>query len=214
VVLGVGGDELYPVEVDLAAAAPGLLVGGPAGSGRSTVLLTVAAGLLHSGLPVVAVAPRVSPLRAVPGCLTSRDAAAELEARLGDGRCLLLVDDAELLVDCGLSHVLERAVREARDAGTLIVAAGTTQDLVSGYRGFVVELRTSRTGLLLSPQSSADGDLLGVRLSRSTGGDVHPGRGLLVRRGRVEPLQVAQAAAVPSDSARRRKPSSSPTCGA
>jgi S-DNA-T family DNA segregation ATPase FtsK/SpoIIIE len=193
-------------------------VGGPAGSGRSTALLTVLQSLRRDGLAVVAVAPRSSPLRALPGCVTSRDAAAELETRLGNGRCLLLIDDAELLVDSGLAHVLERAVRGARDAGTLVVAAGTTEDLVTGYRGFVVELRKSRTGLLLSPQSSADGDLLGVRLSRSTGGPVRPGRGLLVRRGRVEPLQLAQAAGaagpVPSEAASRRNPSSSPTVGA
>ncbi len=192
VVLGVGGDELDPVEVDLADALPGFLVGGPAGSGRSGALLTVAAGLARSGLRVVAVAPRPSPLRALPGCVTSRDASAELQAQVGDGRCLLLVDDAELLVDSGLSHVLEKAVREARDAGTVVVAAGTTEELVTGYRGFVVDLRKARTGLLLSPQSAGDGDLLGVRLSRTTGGEVVPGRGLLVRRGRVEPLQLAQ----------------------
>ncbi|CAN5188664.1 hypothetical protein BH24ACT10_BH24ACT10_11970 [soil metagenome] len=87
--------------------------------------------------------------------------------------------------------MLEKAVREARDAGTVIVAAGTTEELVTGYRGFVVDLRKARTGVLLSPQCSGDGDLLGVRLSRATGGDVLPGRGLLVRRGRAEPLQLA-----------------------
>ncbi len=192
VVLGVGGDELDPVELDLADALPGFLVGGPAGSGRSSALLTVAAGLRRSGLRVVAVAPRTSPLRGLPGCVTSRDASVELEALVGDGRCLLLVDDAELLVDSGLSYVLEKAVREARDAGTVVVAAGTTEELVTGYRGFVVDLRKARAGVLLSPQSSGDGDLLGVRLSRATGGDVLPGRGLLVRRGRVEPLQLAR----------------------
>lgn len=192
VVLGVGGDELDPVEVDLGEALPGFLVGGPPGAGRSSTLLTVAGGLRHSGLPLVAVAPRASPLRELPGCVTSRAAAAELEALLGDGRCVLLVDDAELLVDSGLSYVLEKAVREARDAGTVVVAAGTTEELVTGYRGFVVDLRRAKAGVLLSPQSAADGDLLGVRLSRSTGGEVQPGRGLLVRRGRVQPLQVAR----------------------
>jgi len=71
------------------------------------------------------------------------------------------------------------------------VAAGTTEELVTGYRGFVVDLRKAKAGVLLSPQGPADGDLLGVRLSRATGGPVQPGRGLLVQRGRVEPLQVA-----------------------
>jgi S-DNA-T family DNA segregation ATPase FtsK/SpoIIIE len=45
--------------------------------------------------------------------------------------------------------------------------------------------------VLLSPQGPGDGDLLGVRLSRATGGTVQPGRSLLVLRGRAEPLQVA-----------------------
>ncbi len=75
--------------------------------------------------------------------------------------------------------------------GTLVFVAGTTDELVTGYRGFVVDVRKGRTGLLLSPQSAADGDLLGVRLSRATGGPVVPGRGLLAVRGSVEPLQVA-----------------------
>ena len=140
-------------------------------------------------------APRPSPLRDLPGlagCITSRDASFDLETLIGEGRCALLVDDAELLVDSGLSYVLEKAVREARDAGTVVVAAGTTDELVSGYRGFAVELRKAKAGVLLSPQGPRDGDLLGVRLSRSTGGDVQPGRGLLALRGRGEPLQVAR----------------------
>jgi S-DNA-T family DNA segregation ATPase FtsK/SpoIIIE len=191
VVLGVGGDELQPVVVDVADHPPGLLVGGPPRSGRSCALLTVAAGLRAQGLRLVALAPRPSPLREVPGCLTSRDDAPALEQLLGDGRCALLVDDAELLVDSALAHVLEKAVREARDAGTVVVAAGTTEELVTGFRGFVVDLRRSRCGVLLSPQGAGDGDLLGVRLSRGTGGPVVPGRGLLAVRGAVSPVQLA-----------------------
>jgi len=195
VVVGVGGDQLEPVEVDLGEVLPGFLIGGPPGSGRSSTLLTIAEGLRNKGLSLVAVAPRTSPLRDLPGlagCVTDREAAFDLETLLGDGRCALLVDDAELLVDSGLSHVLETAVRGARDAGTVVVAAGTTDELVTGYRGFVVDLRKAKSGVLLSPQGAGDGDLLGVRLSRATGGDVQPGRGLLVRRGRAEPLQVAR----------------------
>jgi S-DNA-T family DNA segregation ATPase FtsK/SpoIIIE len=195
VVLGVGGDELDPVEVDLGDAVPGFLVGGPPGSGRSSTLVAVAQALAEQGLPLVAVTPRLSPLRVLPGlagCICSPDATSELETLLGDGRCALLVDDAELLVDGGLAYVLEKAVREARDAGTVVVAAGTTEELVAGYRGFVVDLRKARAGVLLSPQGPGDGDLLGVRLSRATGGAVQPGRGLLVLRGRAEPLQVAR----------------------
>ncbi|MBW3646899.1 MAG: FHA domain-containing protein [Actinobacteria bacterium] len=192
VVIGVGGDELEPVAVDLSDVAPGLLLAGPPRSGRSTTLLTFAAGLRAGGLPIVAVAPRASPLRELPGCLLGTESGPALEALLGsDGRVALLVDDAELLVESALAPALEQAVRRARDVGTIVLVAGTTDELVAGYRGFVLDLRRSRAGILLSPQSAGDGDLLGVRLSRTTGGDVRPGRGLLVRRGRVEPLQVA-----------------------
>jgi S-DNA-T family DNA segregation ATPase FtsK/SpoIIIE len=189
VVLGVGGDELTPVALD--PAESGLLVAGPPRSGRSTALLTVATQLRAGGLRVVPVAPRPSPLRGLPGCHTDREAPYDLQTLLGAGPAALLVDDAELLVDSALAPVLERFVREARDTGSVMVAAGTTDELVTGFRGFVVDLRRGRTGVLLSPQSAADGDLFGVRLSRATGGDVVPGRGLFAVRGRVEPLQVA-----------------------
>ena len=190
-VLGLGGDELDGVGLDAAATRAGVLIAGPPGSGRSTALLTVAAALAELGLPVVAVAPRPSPLRQLPGCVTELVDAALLTSLLGDGGVALVVDDAELLLDSPLAPVLEQAVRRARDVGTVVVAAGTTDDLLACYRGFVVDLRRSRTGLLLSPQTAGDGDLLGVRLSRSTGGDVIPGRGLLAVRGQVHPLQVA-----------------------
>ncbi|MCW2680344.1 MAG: cell division protein FtsK/SpoIIIE, partial [Frankiales bacterium] len=191
VVLGVGGDELDPVEVDLSEAP--FLIGGPPSSGRSTALMTIALGL-QDALPVVVVAPRRSPLRDLSGlaaCITDRDASLDLETALATGPRALLVDDAELLVDSGLSYVLEKAVREARDSGHVVVVAGTTDELVTGYRGFVVDVRKSKAGVLLSPQGPADGDLLGARLSRATGGEVLPGRGLLVLRGRAEPVQVA-----------------------
>jgi S-DNA-T family DNA segregation ATPase FtsK/SpoIIIE len=185
--IGVGGDELDPVVVDLAEG--GLLIGGPPRSGRSNALLALARQL---GLPVVAVAPRPSPLRQLPSCVTEIGAADELVGLLDTGPAALLIDDAELLVDSPLAPVLERAVRHMRDGAPVVVAAGTTDDLVSGYRGFVVDLRRSRRGILLSPQSTADGDLLGIRLGRSSA-ELRPGRGLLARRGRVEPLQLALA---------------------
>jgi S-DNA-T family DNA segregation ATPase FtsK/SpoIIIE len=182
----VGGDELLPVDVDLVDG--GFVIGGPPRSGRSSSLLTLARSLDRR---LVAVAPRPSPLRELPGCHTDREAPYELEALLAEGPYALLVDDAELLVDSLLGPVLERAVREARDTGSVVVAAGTTEELVTGYRGFVVDLRRAKAGLLLSPQSPGDGDLLGVRLSRAVGGEVVPGRGLLVQRGQVLPVQVA-----------------------
>jgi hypothetical protein len=44
---------------------------------------------------------------------------------------------------------------------------------------------------LLNPRGPLDGEVLGVRLPRSTGGTAPPGRGLLVVRGAITQLQVA-----------------------
>jgi S-DNA-T family DNA segregation ATPase FtsK/SpoIIIE len=193
VVLGVGGDELDPVTVDLAETS-GWLVAGPPGSGRSSALVLLADQLRRTGRPLVAVAPRRSPVRELPGlasCVTDPADGASLTALLAGDPCVLLVDDADVLTDTCVGAVLDTAVRDARDAGTLVLAAGATDELVLGYRGFAVDLRKARTGLLLAPQGPADGDLLGVRLSRAVGGDAQPGRGLVVQRGRVTPVQVA-----------------------
>jgi S-DNA-T family DNA segregation ATPase FtsK/SpoIIIE len=194
--LGAGGDALGPVGVDLLQTSPGFVVGGPPRSGRSTVLETMARSLTGRGISVVLVTPRRSPLRelALPGMLgvVGADDEADLLGKLldGVGRYVVLVDDAELLLDTPLDDRLGRVVRAARDADQAVVAAGTTGDLASQYRGFVVDVRRSRSGLLLSPQSQGDGDLLGVRLPRN----MIPGplgRGLLVLGGAVTPVQAA-----------------------
>jgi S-DNA-T family DNA segregation ATPase FtsK/SpoIIIE len=190
-VVGVGGDEVGPLTVEVDS---GFVIAGPPRSGRSTTLMTLAQQLLSRGERVVAVAPRPSLLRGLPECHTDRDATYDLESLLADPPAALLIDDADLLVDSPLSNALEKAVRQMRDTGTYVVAAGTTDELNTGYRGFVVELRRAKAGILLSPQSAADGDLLGVRLSRSVGGEIHPGRGLLCFRGAATPVQVAIAA--------------------
>lgn len=190
VALGVGGDG--PDLVHLGLLAPGLIVGGPPGSGRSNALLTMAHG--GHGLRTLALAPRPSPLRELPGCLPTQNPDALRDA-LHHGPALLLVDDAELLVDSPVGLLLEDVIRDGRDRGVVVVAAGTTSELAGGYRGFVVAMRRLRSGLLLSPESAADGDLLNVRLPRSTGGRLHPGRGLLVDRDRVQAVQVAMAMA-------------------
>ena len=54
-----------------------------------------------------------------------------------------------------------------------------------------MEAKKSRQGVLLSPQGSTDGDLIGVRIPRSAVGQpVQPGRGLL-HLGDSVPLTVA-----------------------
>ncbi|GAT65074.1 cell division protein FtsK [Planomonospora sphaerica] len=193
--LGVGGDSLTPLGVDLLAQGPGAVIGGPPRSGRSSALLTAARSLLSRGTPVVLVTPRRSPLRTlegVEGVLAVLDGNGDLgQAVAGLERYVVLVDDAELVsVDSPLGTALEQVLRTGRDGEHGLIVAGATGDLTTAYRGFAAEARKSRTGLLLSVQSPADGDLFTVRLPRGAVGGP-PGRGLLLTLGTVTPVQTA-----------------------
>ncbi|GAA3444243.1 FtsK/SpoIIIE domain-containing protein [Planomonospora venezuelensis] len=193
--LGAGGDALAPLGVDLLAQGPGAVVAGPPRSGRSSALLTAAHSLLARGTPVALVTPRRSPLCTLvdePGVLAVLDAGGDLdEALAGQERYVVIVDDAELVsADSPLGTALERVLRTGRDGEHGLIIGGATGDLTTAYRGFVAESRKSRTGLLLSVQSPADGDLFTVRLPRGAVGGP-PGRGLLITLGKVTPVQAA-----------------------
>jgi S-DNA-T family DNA segregation ATPase FtsK/SpoIIIE len=195
VTLGVGGDELSPVRVDLLDAGPGFVVAGPHRSGRSTTLATIADALRSTGWQVVAVSPRPSILRDHANqVVDSHEAGLDDLLALANGRLAVMVDDAELITDSPVAGVLDRFIRTARDAGHIVVIAGSVDELAIGFRGFLVDARRARSGILLNPRSSLDGEVLGVRLPRSTGGagGTGPaGRGLLVVRGSITHLQVA-----------------------
>jgi S-DNA-T family DNA segregation ATPase FtsK/SpoIIIE len=195
--VGVGGDELRPVGVDLVGEGPGLLVAGPPRSGRTTALSVMTRSLLRAGRRVCLVAPPSSALRqlaglpGVLGCLdveATDDEAAALLA-LEAGADVIVVDDAERFTDSPAGALLESRLRSGHRP--YVLAAGNSEDLQSTYRGFTLEVRRSRCGLLLSPQSTLDGDLVGARLSRTASSTRLPGRGLLAVHGELTPVQVA-----------------------
>ncbi len=219
--LGLGGDELDIVDLDL-DEEPGFVVGGPPRSGRSSALLTIALSLLAGGAYVVAVTPRPSALRALaghPGVLAVVDSVlghlAEAGSVSGPGRPVLPPGTAHLggvtapwavtpgrrppvvLVDdaelIGEHAATELASfwQQARGTGGALVIAGSTEELVLQYRGVVVDVRREGHGLLLAPRRPGDGELLGVRLPRTSPGPVPAGRGVLIRRGIPLPVQVA-----------------------
>jgi DNA segregation ATPase FtsK/SpoIIIE, S-DNA-T family len=203
--VGVGGDHLAPVEVDLAESASLFLVSGPPRSGRSGALAAVVeslAGRASGHLPVLVCCPRPSPLTGLadlPGVvdvLSGPELWPALESVLAQvpGPVAVVVDDAELLAEGPAADILERLARTARDHGNLVIAAGTTEDLMlQRYRGWLAALRRARYGLLLNPLSYVDGEVFDVRLPRSTGGGWPPGRALLVQRGATVAVQVPHA---------------------
>jgi S-DNA-T family DNA segregation ATPase FtsK/SpoIIIE len=186
--VGVGGDDLAALGPDLADGMPAFIVGGPAKSGRSSVLLAMARSLLAAGTGVVAVAPRPSPLRGLDGragvtLLTGSDLTAdELTTALAavTGPAAVIIDDAEGLRDCGAGDQLKTLVAYGGDQSRALVFGGNAEDLCSGFSGWQVDARKARRGCLLSPQQITDGDLIGLRLPRSLIGEpVRPGRALL-----------------------------------
>lgn len=196
--VGVGGDELAPMGVDLDDDGPGFVIGGPARSGRSTALLTVAGSLLDGGSELVVVTPRPSPLRhlagtpGVLGVLTGTPSEQDLYGLLDQalGPVAVLVDDGELLTDAPCAPAFEAVLREGRDGQRALVVAGTTGEMVNGYRGYVVEARKTKSGVLLNPEHPMEGELLGIKPPRSAVGPMPKGRGLLVLRGSYLPVQV------------------------
>jgi S-DNA-T family DNA segregation ATPase FtsK/SpoIIIE len=193
VLLGVGGDQVEPTWVDLADAGPGFVIAGPPRSGRSTALACVAASLRAAGFRSIALTTRPSPLgRFADLALDAHDTNVALALMDTSRPTAVLVDDADRVLDTPAATALEKFARDARDGGHLLVVAGTTDELAIGFRGFVVEARRSRCGVLLAPRGPLDGEVFGLRLPRdTTGGRVPPGRGLLIEHGVTRPLQVA-----------------------
>ncbi|MPZ61117.1 MAG: cell division-like protein [Propionibacteriales bacterium] len=198
--VGVGGDTLGVRAFDGYEHGPALLVTGPPRSGRSTTLMTIIRSMVSQKWRVVVIVPRRSPLRDLTGtrgvtAVYGADADPE-EMRKAvtslPAPNALVIDDLELLgQDGGLVDLINERVRRVRDTGNLVVAAGTTDELASMYRGPVVAIKKNRAGVLLNPLSHTDGEIFGLRLPRSTAGGMPVGRGFMVRTGRHESIQVA-----------------------
>ncbi|WP_194923603.1 FtsK/SpoIIIE domain-containing protein [Catenulispora pinisilvae] len=168
--LGLSGDDVAPRGVDLAAR--GAVVLGPAGSGRSTALATMAVSLLASGTGLVVLTPRDSPLRRLAGQPRVQVVTApqllgpeitEALAEVG-APAAILIDDADLLLHTAADNTLRDLVATGRDQGVGMVAAGSAEAFVQAVIGWASELRRARTGVLLAPTSLAEGDCIGVRL--------------------------------------------------
>ncbi len=190
--VGVGGDELTARGPDMSDGLASFVVAGPAKSGRSTVLLSLARSWLAQGTKLVLATPRPSPLRELAGEegvlalfteaeLTEGELTEALEKAAAAGSPVVtVVDDAELLRDCDAGGVLRDIVSRGSESGRAVVLAGDEEDICSGFSGWQVEAKKARRGVLLSPQSSMSGELIGIRLNRgSTGGPVTPGRAML-----------------------------------
>ena len=187
--VGVGGDTLAALGPDLATGVPCFIVAGPAKSGRSSILLSMARSLLAAATPVVLVTPRPSPLRSLassPGVIRLFDSAQLGEEELAqaltafDGRGVALIDDAELLRDCAATSELSRLIAFGSETGRALIFAGDSDSVGLGFSGWQVDAKRARRGCLTAPATLPEGDLIGVRLPRGLiGRPPSPGRCLL-----------------------------------
>ncbi|MGW1504127.1 FtsK/SpoIIIE domain-containing protein [Streptomyces mirabilis] len=187
--VAVGGDTLTSLGPDL-ADVPTFVIAGPPRTGRSTVLLTAAHSLLADGAGLVVLAPRRSPLRDLAGrpgvAAVITDAQVTVQefrdvlGNIAQDNAVIVVDDAELLMGTDIDGDLALLARGGAGSGWGVLAAGNAESLSLSLAGWMGQVKRNRTGMLLSPQNLADGEVIGVKLTRGVVGQApQPGRGLL-----------------------------------
>jgi hypothetical protein len=164
-------------DAQLSNEALAMVVYGPARSGKSTTLTTIAAQHPHHRLCVVA--PRRSPLTAWahnhnvhiasdPAAIPTLPTAAQYD--------LIIVDDTDAYPNTEGENVLCDLITHRR---ACIVFAARTEAVLSAHRGILAQLRNARTGLILHARPADDGialcELNALRTQQP------PGRGQLFR---------------------------------
>ncbi|MFF3906464.1 FtsK/SpoIIIE domain-containing protein [Streptomyces sp. NPDC001848] len=191
--IGVAQENLEPVHLTV-HEHDHVLICGPRRSGRSTLLTTIALGLLAAvDAPVFAYAPRNSPVRGLPAPVRLAADLTELAALVqeNDRPPVVLVDDADAFDDF---TGLFLALTTHQDPGIHVIAAARNDGEVRSSMHWLTSVRRGRSGVLLMPDS-LDGDLLGTGLPRRPALRMRPGRGYLVSDGSFTAVQVA----VPDD---------------
>ena len=177
----------------------GFIVTGPPRSGKTTALDALVAGAPPTVKGVVIVASHESRLtRERPGCRTAVGAeeGAELLRQVAgstDRDLLVVVDDLHDLADSDVGFALADMLRMVRSHGWMVVASAGAETARRAYDGALREIRGSKAGLLLQPDSEVDGDIVGIRLPRIADAVWPPGRGYLVTGGAYDLCHVGVA---------------------
>jgi S-DNA-T family DNA segregation ATPase FtsK/SpoIIIE len=129
-----------------------------------------------------------------PHAPTEREFADLLDP--GDGPVVLVVDDAETWRDLPCRDWLKAFVKKAAGSGRGVILGGDVASVAMGFSGWQSEVKRNRRGALLSPPTLNDGDLVGVRLSRSQlATRVVPGAALVhLGSGSLLPAQIPSPA--------------------
>ena len=191
-VVGPGGDDGADVAVDLARTG-GLLVVGPAGSGRSSAIEAFAGDLLAAGVPLLDLRRgRPSDGDRSGADITDTATVSAWLATMTGRTAVVCVDDLGAPADAPALTLLPPPGAASR---VVLLAGGHGGSLATWFQGPVAALRRSRSGLLLTP-GPGDAEVLGGRLPR-TALPCRPGSGWLVDDGTPVRVQVARHRARP-----------------
>lgn len=194
--LGVG--TAGPLTLDVSGFP---VVAGPPGSGRSTVLRTLVAGAAVVGAETLVLGARHhstgGPPIAAAGVRhgTGADVRSAVAAAGADptARLLVLVDDLDRAGPDVDALVADLAAGGVGPGVGLVATAGAAW-LAGSFRGFAAEARRRGHGLLLHPGRHDGRDILGVPVEPQE--SRLPGRGVLVRSGRITRVQVLRPPAL------------------
>ena len=193
--LGLADHDLATAGLELPPSAHAL-VAGPARSGRTTALRTIAAACRATEpgdvVTTIAVTSRpaewtgwadvvVDPRHA--GLVAVVDGAGNAGAAV-----IVLVDDADAIAD---DHAALASLLEDRRPRRHVVVAARADRLRARYGHWAREAGADRIGLLAQPDPDLDGELLGVALPRRTPVTWRPGRAWLVGPAGQSIVQVA-----------------------
>jgi S-DNA-T family DNA segregation ATPase FtsK/SpoIIIE len=191
--VGLGDDRLQPVGWTI-REGDHVLISGPARSGKSTALVSIATILrgARSDMLITGLVSRRSPLLDTPEIGRLVADPAELAASLADVAPgvphAILIDDAEDIDDA--AGILVGLLAE-RTPHRHCFVAGSGDILRTAYGHWTQSVRRSRLGMALSPTGQGDGDLWQVALPRNMPVVFPAGRGYLIADGTAELAQVA-----------------------
>jgi S-DNA-T family DNA segregation ATPase FtsK/SpoIIIE len=208
--LGLGGQEVATVGIDLFDAGPHLMfISGPPESGRTTAVATLAHLLAWNGTDVLAVAPPQSPLarlladddgvRVVTGASIDDAALRAAAEPFGSGRYVVLLDDADRITiqatKKGISEsptLLDEIIQPAQLGHRALIVAGSATSLLAGGRRSLTkvtsEILLSGTRLLLTPAKRAEARDLKMTLEPDQYFTYPAGRGYLASVGGAQTL--------------------------
>lgn len=200
---GVSGDSLQPIGFEPSGS---FLVVGPPGSGRASVLATLAmsARTQRRACRLVYFGNKRSELAGLSMwddvALTPAEATDLANACLpkvidnGPEECetIVVLDGVADFVGSPADFALQELVKACNANGHLVLADGETSAVMGSYP-LLVAIKNSRAGIALQPDQSDGATIFRTNFPRVSRADFPLGRGLYVTRGVATVVQVAES---------------------